>query len=261
MAEGMSETMEVKRLSCDGHLPMKSAPESVGYEIWPSCDVILKSWTITSVHTGVCVDLPSGYAGVIYNKMGLAQEGIVIVSYVLDANSHGPLNLLMHNTSERDYKVLKENPLAQLVVHCVAELPVHYAVLPSTLPQENSGVSSPVDMSGEYPNIISPTPRKVRTPVSLRPYQLHSLELPENLPRVLFRDTDTSSSDSDGVLFPECSTPSSSGKCSDHSGELPDFKPDVQPTTTTVTTSMHRVTRSLTRRGLGNLLETHQDFE
>ena len=48
-----------------------------------------------------------------------------------------------------------------------------------------------------------------------------------NVPRVLFRDTDAFSSDSDGVLFPECSTPSSSGKCSDHSGELPDFKPDI----------------------------------
>ena len=260
MAEGTRETMEVKQLSCDGHLPMKSAPESVGYEIWPSCDVILKSRTVTSVHTGVRVDLPSGYAGIIYNKLGLAQEGIVIVSYVLDANSHGPLNLLMHNTGERDYKVLKENPLAQLVIHRVAELPVHHALLPSTFPKENSKVSSPVDASGEYPNIIPPM-QTVRTPVSPRLYRLRSLEPPENVPRVLFRDTDASSSDSDGVLFPECSTPSSSGKCSNHNGELPDFEPDVQPMTTTVTTSMCRVTHSLTRWGLGNHLETHQDFE
>ena len=148
---------------------------------------------------------------------------------VLDANSHGPLNLLMHNTGERDYQVLKENPLAQLVIHRVAELPVHHAVLPSTFPKEDSKVSSSIDASGEYPNIIPPMPRKVRTPVSLRLYRLRSLELLENVPRVLFRDTDTSPSDSDGVLFPECSTPSSSGKCSDHSGELPDFEPDVQP--------------------------------
>ena len=250
MAEGATmETMEVKQLSRDGHLPMKSAPESVGYEIWPHCDMILKSRTITSVCTGVHVDLPSGYASVIYNKLGLAQEGIVVVPYVLDANSQGPLNLLMHNTGERDYKVLKENPLAQLVIHRVAALPVHHAVLPSTFPTEYSKVSSPVNVSGEYPNIIPPTPQKVSTPVSLRPYRLRSLESPVNVPRVLFRDTDASSSDSDGVLFPECSTPSSSGKCSDHSGELPDLEPDVPPTNTTVTTSMRRVTHSLTHRG------------
>ena len=164
------ETMEVRQLSHDGHLPMKSAPESMGYEIWPSCDVILKSRTVTSVRTGVHVDLPPGYAGVIYNKLGLAQEGIVIVPYVLDANFQGPLNLVMHNMGERDYKVLKEDPLAQLVIHHVAALPLCHAVLPSTSPTGYSMVSSPIDVSGEFPNIISPTPRQVRTAVSPRPY-------------------------------------------------------------------------------------------
>ena len=171
MAEGVTmETMEVKQLSRDRHLPMKSAPESVGYEIWPSCDMILKSRTVTNVHTGVLVNLPLGYAGVIYNKLGLAQEGIVVVPYILDANSQGPLNLVMHNTGEKDYKVLKENPLAQLVIHRVAALPVCHAVPPVTFTTEYSEASSPVDASGEYPNIIPPMPWKVRTPVSPRPY-------------------------------------------------------------------------------------------
>ena len=249
----------MKQLSHDGHLPMKSAPESMGYEIWPSCDVILKSQTVTSVHTGVHVDLPSGYAGVMYNKLGLAQEGIIIVPYILDANSQGPLNLVLHNTGDRDYKVLKENPLAQLVIHRVATLPIRHAVLPGNFPTKYSKASSPIDASGEYPNIIPPTPRKVRTPVSPRPYQLRSLESPVNVPRVLFRDSDASSSDSDGVLFPECSTPSSSGTTTDHHGELPDSKPDILPMNTTMT--MRRVTRSLTRWGLGNQLVIHHSFK
>ena len=81
------------------------------------------------------------------------------------------------------------------------------------------------------------------------------------MPRVLFRDTDASTSDSDGVLFQESPTLSSSAKCSDHSGGLPYFEPDVQLMTTTVATSMRRVTHSLTQRGLGNHLETLQDFD
>ena len=78
------------------------------------------------------------------------------------------------------------------------------------------------------------------------------------VPRVLFRDTDTLSSDSDGVLFLECSTLSSSGTCSHNNGGLPDSEPDVLPMNNTVTT--RRVTRSLTRRGLGHHLEINQDF-
>ena len=64
------EFVEMRQLSRDGHLPMKNAPESVGYEIWPSCDVVLRSWTVTSVRTSVRVDLPQGYASVIHNKLG-----------------------------------------------------------------------------------------------------------------------------------------------------------------------------------------------
>ena len=185
----------------------------------------MKSRTVTSMRTSVRVDLPPGYAGVIYNNLGLAQEGIVIVPYVLDANFQGPLHLVVHNMGERDYKVLKENPLAQLVIHHVAALPVCHVVLTRISPTGCSRVPSPIGASGESPNIIPPTPRKVRTAVYLRPYRLHSLESPVRVPRVLFRDTDDLSGDSDGVLFPECSTPSSSGTCSHHNGELPDSDP------------------------------------
>ena len=101
----------MRQLSRDGHLPMKNAPESMGYEIWPSCDVVLRSRTITSVHTSVRVDLPQGYASVIHNKLGLAQEGIVIIPYVLDANFQGPLHLVTHNTSERGLQGVEGKPL------------------------------------------------------------------------------------------------------------------------------------------------------
>ena len=83
----------------------------------------------------------------------------------------------------------------------------------------------------------------------------------KNVPRVLFRDADESTSDSEGVLFQESPVPSSSRRCSDHSGGLPDFEPDVQLMNTTADNSMHRVTHSLTRQGFGNPLETFQDFK
>ena len=164
----------------------------------------------------------------------------------------------MHNTSERDYKVLKENPLAQLIIHRVATLPVCHVVLPRISPTGCSRVPSSVGTSGKFPDIIPPMPQKVSTAVSLRPYRLRSLASPARMPRVLFPDTDDLSSDSDGMLFPECSTLSSSGSCSYSNGTFPDSKPDVALTDYTVTT--HRVTCSLTRRGLGHPLKIGRDF-
>ena len=83
----------------------------------------------------------------------------------------------------------------------------------------------------------------------------------KNAARILFRETDESASDSDGVLFQESPTPSSSRKCSDHSGGFPDFKPDAHQVNITTGTSMCRVTHSLSQRGLGDLLKTFNDFK
>ena len=110
----------------DGHMPMKVTPGSVGCNLWPSCDITLQCRTITKVDTGVRVIIPSGYAGVIHVKSGLAMEGIITITGIIDADFHGEIGLMMHNITETDYKVLKENPLAQLVVYKVDRLPVIY---------------------------------------------------------------------------------------------------------------------------------------
>ena len=110
----------------DGHVPMKVTPGSVGYDLWPSCDITLWCGTITKVDTRVRVIIPSGYAGVIHVKSGLVMEGIITITGIIDEDFHGEIGLMMHNVTETDYKVLKENPLAQLVVYKVDRLPVIY---------------------------------------------------------------------------------------------------------------------------------------
>ena len=70
--------------------------------------------------------IPPGYAGVIHAKSGLAMEGIIAITGIIDTDFCGEIGLMMHNVTMTDYKVLKENPLAQLVVYKVDRLPVIY---------------------------------------------------------------------------------------------------------------------------------------
>ena len=67
-----------------------------------------------------------GYASVIHVKSGLVMEGIIAITGIIDADFHGEIGQMMHNVTETDYKALKENPLAQLVVYKVDRLPVIY---------------------------------------------------------------------------------------------------------------------------------------
>ena len=101
----------------DMHAPMKVAPGSAGYDFWPTCDITLKPKAISRVPTSMKVVIPTGYVGVIHSKSGLAMEGIVAVMGIIDEDYHGETKLLLHNITEVAYKVLKENPIAQMVVY------------------------------------------------------------------------------------------------------------------------------------------------
>ena len=49
---------------------MKVMPGSVGYDFWLSCDITLRTKTITRVAMRVKVIIPVGYIGVIHSKSG-----------------------------------------------------------------------------------------------------------------------------------------------------------------------------------------------
>ena len=134
-----------------------------------------------------------------------------------------------------------------MIIYHVADLPVHHDVLHSTFTKENSKISVSSNIPEESPNIIPPTPRKVKPLVPSKPSQLRSIEPMKNAARVLFKETAGSTSDSDGVLFQESPTPSSSEKCFDCSGGFPDFKPNAHQVDLTAGPSMCRVTHSLSQ--------------
>ena len=70
--------------------------------------------------------IPSGYIGVIHSKSGLAMEGTIAVSSIIDVDYRGEIKLLMHNITGTNYNVLKENPIAQMVVYHVDRLCLNY---------------------------------------------------------------------------------------------------------------------------------------
>ena len=124
MDEKMDEKIiQFHMLSTGGHIPMKVTS---GSDFWLSSDITLRTKTITRVATGVTVTIPTGYIGVIHSKSGLVMEGIVAVAGVINEDYQGEIRLLMHNMTEAHYKVLKENPIAQMVIYRTDKLPVIY---------------------------------------------------------------------------------------------------------------------------------------
>jgi len=72
------------------------------------------------VDTGLKVDIPLGYVGIIYSRSGLAfKENITAFQGVIDSGYEGEVGVLLYNHGDKDYKVKKGDKIAQLVVYPV----------------------------------------------------------------------------------------------------------------------------------------------
>ena len=130
---------------------------SAGYDFWLSSDDTLRTKAITRVATGVKVTIPTGYVGIIHSKSGLVMDGILAITGIINEDYQGEIRLLMHNTTEVNYKVLKENPIAQMVVYHTDKLSMIYHTGDCMPPQINLQVTRGDRGFGEVTQLLPGT--------------------------------------------------------------------------------------------------------
>ena len=88
------------------------------------CDIIAKRGCIIKagkskkVDTGLKLDIPLGYVGIIHSRSGLAfKENITAFQGVIAHGYEGEVGVLLYNHGDKDYKVKKGDKIAQLVVY------------------------------------------------------------------------------------------------------------------------------------------------
>jgi dUTP pyrophosphatase len=71
------------------------------------------------IHTGVAMEIPEGYAGLIYARSGLAtKKGLAPANKVgvIDADYRGEIMVPLHNHSQKPAEVENGERIAQLVI-------------------------------------------------------------------------------------------------------------------------------------------------
>ncbi len=75
-----------------------------------------------SVRTGIKLQIPEGWVGLIRDRSGMAKNGIFIVAGVIDSDFRGEVKVLMYN-SAGTYKIRAGDRIAQIVfVPCYTDL-------------------------------------------------------------------------------------------------------------------------------------------
>jgi dUTP pyrophosphatase len=120
----MIEALRARRLDPRATLPTRAHPGDAGLDLYALDACALGPGERASVATGVAVEIPDGYAGLVMPRSGLAsRHGIALVNApgLIDAGYRGELKVLLLNTDrERACELAAGERIAQLVLMPVA---------------------------------------------------------------------------------------------------------------------------------------------
>jgi dUTP pyrophosphatase len=117
-------SLRVVRLDPRAVLPSRAHPDDAGLDLYAIEQVTLAPAQRAPVRTGIAVAIPSGYAGLVLPRSGLAvRHGISLVNApgLIDAGYRGELQVLLLNTDTRlTCELDAGDRIAQLVLIAVA---------------------------------------------------------------------------------------------------------------------------------------------
>lgn len=114
-------TIAVKKLNENAVLPTYGSEFAAGADLYALTDkeLTFAPGETKLVHTGIALEIPEGFAGLIYARSGLASKrGLAPANKVgvVDADYRGEVMVALHNHSTVEQKIAPKERIAQLVI-------------------------------------------------------------------------------------------------------------------------------------------------
>lgn len=117
----MRPTVRYKKLDPRAVTPTYGTAYAAGADLYAvaDADIVITPGETTLIHTGIAMEIPEGYMGLIFARSGLASKrGLAPANKVgvVDADYRGELMVALHNHSAAPQTVAPGERIAQLVI-------------------------------------------------------------------------------------------------------------------------------------------------
>ena len=116
--------LRVQRVREEARLPSRAHVGDAGLDLYAAEAATIEPGERATVATGIAVEVPPGYAGLVLPRSGLAaRHGIALVNApgLIDSGYRGELKILLLNTDRTDaFEISPGDRIAQLVLSPVA---------------------------------------------------------------------------------------------------------------------------------------------
>ncbi len=110
-------TIPIQRLDAKVPLPVYAHTDDAGFDLYARESYILLPLERVQVKTGIALEIPEGYAGLIWDKSGLSQKfGLKTLGGVVDAGYRGEILVGIVNLGKDPYTIEPYQKIAQMVL-------------------------------------------------------------------------------------------------------------------------------------------------
>jgi len=108
-----------KKLTADAKAPKYALPGDAGMDFFANEDTTIKPGQYQPVSTGIAIEIPLGYVGLVWDKSGIVHRGLKTAGGVIDSGYRGDIKIQVRNLSQEDFVINKGDKIAQILIQKV----------------------------------------------------------------------------------------------------------------------------------------------
>jgi dUTP pyrophosphatase len=108
--------LKVKRLHKDAVVPTFALPNDSGMDMFSYGEHIILPGELKKIPTGVAIQLPHGYAGLIWDKSSVGSKSLKVFCGVFDEDYRGEYFMVIKNLSDSPHTFVHGQKIAQMLI-------------------------------------------------------------------------------------------------------------------------------------------------
>ena len=126
MVHLVSMKLNIKKLHPDAKIPTYAHEGDAGFDLYACEDVVVAPGERVLVSTGIAMEIPSGFVGLIWDKSGLSNtHGLKTLGGVVDAGYRGEVKAGLINLGIEEYHVGLGHKVAQMLIQKVEHAEIY----------------------------------------------------------------------------------------------------------------------------------------
>lgn len=118
--------IRLKKINKDAKIPSYGSEFSAGADLYvcEENEITIIPHETRLIHTGIAIEIPNGYVGLIYARSGLASKRDLAPANkvgVIDSDYRGEILVALHNHGNKDQVIQPFERIAQLVIAPVTQ--------------------------------------------------------------------------------------------------------------------------------------------